>query len=334
MRSKKVRDYILSFFLHKTSANESKKLLSSMLQNDSASSYVDMVLQTYAKENPLKFSEDDLKKGFRNVLFRSRIRRNKMVILRIAAVVLFGLFSSSVIYLAVLKDRTPQGSKVVRIVVEKINSEAGEIKKVILSDGTKVWLAPKSMLSAPRRFFGRTREVSLSGQAYFEVVHNSQKKFIVKTKSSRVVVLGTKFNVTSYSDELNDEVVLVQGSVNVSFGSKGKSIVNLHPNQKISIKKYEEDYKLETIDALSFVEWKDGVFKFKNERFEDVLRKLEKNKNVHFVVNDQTLLSRRFTGRFDHENVEEILLTLSKIYHFEYTKMKNNSYEIKNFAYE
>ncbi len=161
----------------------------------------------------------------------------------------------------------------------------GGIYQVILSDGSKIWLNANSTLTYPSQFLGAARTVSLEGEAYFEISKN-RKPFIVKTAQQEVNVLGTKFNVSSYSNRNEERITLVEGSIQVKspFGA-----YLLHPNQELitdAHKSFQQD-----ADAEDAIAWKGGIFLFDNMKLADVLLRLADWYNVDFEFKDERLKS-------------------------------------------
>ncbi|WP_108869914.1 FecR family protein [Aquimarina aquimarini] len=199
----------------------------------------------------------------------------------------------------------------------------GKKFQIVLSDGTTVHVNAGSTLKFPAQFVaGQIREVELSGEAYFEVARNEKDPFIVSTNGIRTEVLGTKFNVSSYTDDSFSEVVLVEGSVGVSMGNKRfdkNTDQILKPNQKASLTKLTQNLDISTVKTENYVAWIDGVLLFKNESFENIVKKLERSYDKKITINYQKLKKEKFTGRFDIENLEDVLKTFSSNTSFNFT---------------
>ena len=139
---------------------------------------------------------------------------------------------------------------------------------ITLSDGTIVYLNSESELRYPVNFVGRDRRVYLSGEAYFDVTQNKEHPFIVEMKNSVVRVLGTSFDVRAYADE--DEVLttLVQGVVRFSAG---KESVVLEPGKQAILDKLGQ-IETREVDTYLYTAWKEGVFAFKKQRLEEIMK--------------------------------------------------------------
>lgn len=131
--------------------------------------------------------------------------------------------------------------------------------KLVLPDGTRVWLNAESSLSFPTAFTGGERRVSLRGEGYFEVTKNKEKPFIVEASGNTIRVLGTQFNVNSYGDENVFTTTLVEGSVQISKARVSKI---LQPGQQARVA--EDNIEVVPVDVKQMIAWKDGNFVFRN----------------------------------------------------------------------
>jgi ferric-dicitrate binding protein FerR (iron transport regulator) len=206
---------------------------------------------------------------------------------------------------------------------------------ITLSDGTKVWLSAHSQLRYRQTFDGKTRDVALEGEAYFEVAHNSRQPFRVLAGDQTVVALGTSFNVRAYTGEADVTVTLVEGSVRVTDDRSGQAVI-LKPAQEATIAKntgmvtvadgksqQTEDVKpepeIETVhspvaiavgdaDIDRLMSWKTGRYVFNNMTFEDIAKMLEKGFKVTIHVENEELKNKPYTMRFENgESLERIL---------------------------
>lgn len=203
----------------------------------------------------------------------------------------------------------------------------GKKFQLVLSDGTTVHVNAGSTLKFPVQFIsGRVREVELYGEAYFEVARNEEDPFIVTTNGIRTEVLGTKFNVSSYTDDPFSEVVLVEGSVGLSIG-KERFDKNRHkilkPNQKASLLNQEQGLNISSVHTEDYIAWVDGVMLFKNESFESIMKKLERAYDKKITINYQRIKTEKFTGRFDIESIEEVLKTFRSNTFFNFNIREN-----------
>ena len=178
---------------------------------------------------------------------------------------------------------------------------------ITLSDGTIVYLNSESELRYPVNFVGRDRRVYLSGEAYFDVVQDEAHPFIVDMGNSSVRVLGTSFDVRAYADE--DEVLttLVQGSVKFSAG---KEFVTLEPGKQAVVGK-SGSIETREVDTYLYTAWKEGVFAFKRQRLEEIMKVVARWYDVNIFWENVSQKEVTFTGKMkrydDFSKVVEVL---------------------------
>lgn len=147
----------------------------------------------------------------------------------------------------------------------------GSQYQLLLPDGSKVWLNAASSIRFPTAFSGKERRVYLTGEAYFEVAHNAAKPFHVHVDDVDVQVLGTHFNVNAYGDEGDIKTTLLEGSVKV-FNARGGLIIR--PGQQAVATKDKEPFISNNIDLEEITGWKNGVFEFKDEPIESIMKEI------------------------------------------------------------
>lgn len=151
--------------------------------------------------------------------------------------------------------------------------------QINLPDGTKVWLNAASSLRYPSRFSGSKRIVALTGEGYFEVAKNKQHPFVVKTDRQEVQVLGTHFNINSYTDESSTNTTLVEGSVRVTT-LDGKNRL-LKPGEQSQLK--GDEIEVSDVDTENVLSWKNGDFVFKGDDFKSIMRKISRWYDVEVI---------------------------------------------------
>ena len=182
--------------------------------------------------------------------------------------------------------------------------------KVVLSDGSEVWLNAGSQLRYPTTFTGDSREVELIGEAYFEIKHNPKKPFKVHTKDQHIQVLGTGFNISSYPNSITT-TALAHGKVSVSSGaSPSPAAMILAPGQQAvsnSGKLLKQNADIDRVTA-----WKNGLFKFKKSSVQDITAQIERWYDVQFVFRNKTIPTRQITGEIPRKvNLYDIVQILS-----------------------
>ncbi len=194
----------------------------------------------------------------------------------------------------------------------EIHSPLGTRTTFCLPDGSTGWLNGGSSLQFPAQFGGKTRDVRLKGEAYFNVISNHKKPFIVSTGHIDVKVFGTSFNVMAYDDEKTTEVTLERGQVEVfkKTNSHLISIGVLNPNESLIYNSLSDSSQVLSINSSEKLSWIDGKLTFKYEPFEEVIRKINRWYNVNIVVKDELLPSYIYYGTFKDETLEEVLKLL------------------------
>jgi len=171
----------------------------------------------------------------------------------------------------------------------------GESAEVFLSDKTHVWLNSGTRLIYPAKFDGKTRDVELTGEAYFEVTHNPKNPFHVKTSQLTVEVLGTSFNVEAFDKTGDVNVTLVEGKVYLQDFA-GKVLTELSPGENARFNIAQKEIYISNVDTDFFTSWKDGSLLFKEETLEEIVRKFERWYNVKVVFENEAIKQIRFTG--------------------------------------
>lgn len=199
------------------------------------------------------------------------------------------------------------------VIYNKIETPFGGKYQINLPDGSKVWLNSASTLRFPAFFSGNTREVELNGEAYFDVARNPDMPFKVITKDQIVEVLGTQFNINSYSDEESFKTTLIEGSVKIIYKDK---VVLLSPGQQFqpSLK----SSKVIEADTEEVIAWKKGYFLFKDEDIQSIMRKVSRWYNVE-VTYSGDIPDVGFGGNISRsKDINEVLnvLQLTNAVHF------------------
>lgn len=199
---------------------------------------------------------------------------------------------------------------------------AKEIKTVILSDGTKVWLNSSSLLIASEPFIGNKREVTLFGEAYFEVAPNADKPFIVETVNLKTKVLGTHFNVVAYPTDNIHEISLYEGKVQLHPITTNKTAI-LTPGDRAYYNTNNRRMKLVHTDLGNPAQWRDGILRFYDEDLFRISKKLERHFQTRIFIADSVIGNLKYSGEFEEESLERILELLSVAKEFDF-KVNDN----------
>lgn len=226
---------------------------------------------------------------------------------------------------------------------EWLSFEAGNQRiRLTLKDGTAVWLNRHSRIVYNRDFGKTKRDITLIGEAFFDVRHNPGVPMVVHARTIDITVKGTAFNVMAYPNDRTVETSLIRGSVQLTTQSDRQMTILLKPKEKISIPvteapaKSPEAAKPGTIDnkeilysinhlheeqqskLIPEIAWIEDKLVFQRETFEEVAVKLERFYGLPVQITDPTLAGKRFTGSFNRETLEEALKALQLICTFEF----------------
>lgn len=179
-----------------------------------------------------------------------------------------------------------------------LETPRGKQYSVVLPDGSKVWLNAASSLKYPTVFSGKERKVELTGEAYFEIVHNKAKPFRVLTNSQTVDVLGTHFNIKAYADEPATWTTLLQGSVKVENSRHHAAV--LIPGQQAVSGNNGALQTLKKVDVNAVLDWKNGEFVFSGESLESIMRKVARWYDAEVEYKDESLRKDQFVGSVPH----------------------------------
>lgn len=195
-----------------------------------------------------------------------------------------------------------------KIEIHKLSIPRGETFKVVLSDGTEVLLNSDSRLTYPSVFEGSQRVVSLEGEAYFNVTKDTDHPFIVKSGNMQVRVLGTEFNVSSYSPT-DARVTLIEGKVAVS-DTNGKHSVEIKPGQCVQLTS-DGRFDVSEVDTESILYWREGLFYFDDVRLVDMMKEIGRWYNIDIEFQNPKIMDLRM--RFFAKRNEDILQLLESL---------------------
>ncbi len=220
--------------------------------------------------------------------------------------------------------------------LQQMVTRQGSRSQIKLPDGTSVWLNAGSQLDYPKQFTGQNREVTLLGEAFFDVAQDAEHPFIVKTRTFSIRVLGTTFNVRAYPQEENAVTSLVSGVVEVVTD---KNTIRLMPNEKLSISTLQaldsgpadegatgvasapavKSTLTEVSDSvMAETAWVENKLAFKKLPLEKVATMLEQWYGADIRFKDEAKKQLYFTGVFEEEDLTEVLkaLELTGSFHF------------------
>lgn len=235
---------------------------------------------------------------------------------KVAASIVFVISLVSIYYLLEGGTGIFSSDKVETISYITKKTLRGQKLTITLTDGSIIKLNAESSIKIPSNFGGNTREVLLTGEAFFRVAKDSLRPFIINSNGLVTKVLGTSFNIRSYPEEHTDKVTVVTGKVSVKRGvdNKENSVKEsfLLPNQSLL---YDKDKNEELINRNVDVEeelgWIEGVLIYDNVGLGTILKDLERWYDVDFDVSSEVDRNGIYTGSFDNQSLENVLQGLS-----------------------
>jgi len=273
-------------------------------------------------------SAEGIDKEARNVLetakSQERFTGNKntrffqSTFIRIAAVLVFAVFITLV--WKTMKNNSSEYQELITESSTQLQKSTGygELSNLTLSDGSQVKLNAGTKICFDEKFTGKTRNVHLHGQAFFDVARNENKPFIIQTGDLEITVLGTSFDIKAFEDDDFVLVTVVSGKVKVS-SQEEESIIT--PNEQVYFQKSTGKIVMREVRSEDYIKWMDGTLYFDKTNVGEMIKQLERWYNVKIIVNAPEILSKTVSGEYTNENLKSIL----KIMAFSL----NINYEIK-----
>lgn len=192
--------------------------------------------------------------------------------------------------------------------IHTLSTPRGKNFKVILDDGTEVWLNAESKLRYPDHFTGKERKVELEGEAFFHVTKDASRPFIVKNGTTETRVLGTEFNFRAYPFE-GRHVTLISGSVIVADPQKENQL-KLAPGQDVSLDENGQQLIACEVDLNEFTAWKEDLFCFKEAALIDIMKSVGRWYNLTVVFMDKASMNYHFNFWADRNDSPEGVIKL------------------------
>ncbi len=261
----------------------------------------------------------------------------KYQLARLAVLFVFILIITATVFFKTNKG-TVVAAQPVKGFKSEVSTKNGSRTRLVLPDGSVVWLNAGSKLNYDKNFGTTLREVKLSGEGFFDVVRNPEKPFIIYTETVDIKVLGTQFNVRSYPGDKTTETSLIRGSVEVTLKGRSNEKYILKPNEKIvvlnKIPLPQEQPALVfhepivAIKSLSYLNgeqtavealWTKNKLSFQDETFSEIVDKMKRWYDVSFEFRNHDREEIRFTGSFNNETLQEALeaMKFTSAFHYE-----------------
>lgn len=178
-----------------------------------------------------------------------------------------------------------------KVEMHRLSTPRGKDFKIILEDGTIVWMNAESSLIYPSKFSSEKRMVCLKGEAYFKVAKNTECPFVISTDRMQVQVLGTELNVRNYVSK-DSHVTLINGQVKVFDSTNEENFVLLRPGEDALLNE-ENAFVVKNIDTESYVYWKEGYFYFDDVPLSEVVQELGRWYNINVIFEKRDLMDLR-----------------------------------------
>jgi len=318
----KVKDLFDKYLQNKLDSEEYTEL-KTIMEKDNREDIEDTIHQYWNTYTPSGYRNDEAFKQISNNL-KNIIRPTKKKSLiyytwRIAASILI-ILSCYYFYDLNSEHKSLQEALVqeYQIVVNK-----GERASIILPDGSKVYLNANSSFSYPAAFAIDSRQVTLTGEAFFEVEHNADLPFIVSALGTEIKVHGTSFNVFAYLDEPWLEASLSEGKIEIIPEKSPDKSVYLKPGEKARYNHMTGEMRVSKTDLRAETAWRRGDIIIRSQSFDAVITQLENFYGVKIIV-EGTAPDKLFTGNFHEDEVNQVLINLQQHYNFSFKKIGND----------
>lgn len=230
----------------------------------------------------------------------------------------------------------------------QVLTAAGKKTKLVLPDGTQVWLNADSKLTYQKDFGISNREISLAGEAFFDVAKNEKLPFQITTSDIRIKVTGTAFNLKAYPDEQSSETSLIRGKIEVTVKDRPSEKYILHPNEKLVVRNQQlvdkpgsgnepgqqqkslpfiqlERIQIPVNDSIiQEASWMYNRLVFDDDSFEDIAKKMYRWYGVKVSIPDPEIAAIHFNYQIKNETVEEALANMQLTAHFHFTRNRDS----------
>ncbi len=213
------------------------------------------------------------------------------------------------------------------LIVENVR-ENGDVRQIVLPDGSNVWLRQPAEIKYPKQFSPDERRVQLTGEAYFEVAHRSEQPFRVELeRGGEVEVLGTEFNVRDVAGSDETSVLVRSGKVRYAPAGKTTSIV-LAANDRAAFSRKNARLTRSKAPTLNELAWQTGRLEFDETPLRHVLADLEKHYDATIEMENQDMLDCSYSNTLTRQTLDEVLESFSLIYNFQISRLAPGRYRL------
>ncbi len=295
-----------------------KKILYQAIENN-APELNEVLTEHWDKTKPGPVIYDEKSKSWKAVVSQIGLNKSKKInIYRLGVAASITILLTAFIFLYLI-----QPNKYVELEV----ATGANVQEIKLPDGTTVWLNHGSSLSYPTEFGSDSRAVSLTGNAFFEVIKDASRPFLINTNDINIKVLGTSFDVYSFKGE-SSTVSVRSGKVEVSHPDT-KTKITLEKNEQT---RFDSTFKRLTktqIDIEKNIAWRDDILNFDNLRLSKAIKQIERKYGVMIICKDAKLMESRVRAIYKNEPLENVLSDLTFLTNSSYEIIKQNEIVIK-----
>lgn len=322
-----MKDIIIRFLDGTVSALEKKELYSWLMENEkNRKEFLEihkiwtastLIAKDFDAEKAMNVFVENIKRYDKSQRKSDSLKKILRITTGVAATIalLFGLN-----YLVNLKNDSGSEDAYTHIVKAEKSKE-----RVVLSDGSMVWINKGAILSYSDQFNVTTRQVKIEGKAFFDIKTDANKPFIVDLGEDNIIVYGTSFNVRNYLGEDKVEVVLLTGSVSLELSGIDKNIL-LKPNEKVVYSKASKESHVVAVDASKFNIWTEDKLTFDNNTLSNVIPYLESWYDVNIECPEYLANNTRVSFTIMNETKEQMLKVLALVAPVDYQVKDNNIY--------
>ena len=221
-----------------------------------------------------------------------------------------------------------------QIVWQTVKTTVGMQTDFLLPDSSHVWLNSGSVLKYPNHFASDYRQVQITGEAFFDVAKDSLHPFLVNAGKMNIEVKGTKFNVINYSGEPTTELILTSGKVRLFSGNyeDHNTITTVNPGQLAILDNTRNRLSVKAVDVSKYTAWKEGILIFRDDKMDEVVRKLDRWFNIEIILQSPELNAYVYTAIYRDETLPQILELLKISAPIKYSfsdreRLSDNSYK-------
>jgi transmembrane sensor len=323
---------LIKKFLNKTATTEEIVQLLKHMNENNQDEWAELIKKEWDKASFSAVPNKDFQRIYQEIsetIYRKKKSGSHKMLRVLKWAASFSLLFIAV-YLIYNSNFTKPSNNLMKIEMVEKNNPIGQKSKIQLPDGTVVWLNADSKLLFPSRF-DSTRKVEITGEAYFEVVSNPEKPFLVTSENVTIQALGTAFNVRAYHEEDLIQVALTEGKVKVSINKNNDyKAEDYEIDPGLSVVYWKKNEKVDR-SPFSFNEvagWKEGILAFRNSDRDEVFTILARWYGVRFEFkNSPSDNNWDYIAQFKNEYLENILVSIGSIKNFDF-KIDNSVVEI------